>query len=195
MGLDRISESILGKVKTEAGEIIRDAERKALEAVSKAKKQHQMRIEGEKTKLFEGAKNESARILAQTSIKIRQQMLAAKTQVIDDIASKVKKELARTAVDEGVYLRLIREAITAVGTDRVKIYVTPKHVTEVQKIIDKDKELPGKVTEVSEYPTIGGVIVEDSMGKIRIDNTFETRLEMLLPHLLPSINEELFKYL
>jgi len=195
MGLDRISKSILEKVRAEADEIIRDAEHKALEAVSRAKKQHQTRSEAEKTKFLEEAKNESARLVAQTSIKVRQQMLAAKTQIINDVTSKVKRELSRIAVEEGLYLRLIKEAMTSVSTDQVKVYVSPKHMTEVKKIIDKDGELSGKVIEVGEFATIGGVIVEDSTGKIRVDNTFETRLEMLLPHLLPSISEELFNNL
>jgi len=35
-------------------------------------------------------------------------------------------------------------------------------------------------------------MVEDIAGKIRIDNTYDTRLEMLLPRLLPEIGKELF---
>ena len=34
---------------------------------------------------------------------------------------------------------------------------------------------------------------EDTDGKIRIDNTYDTRLEMLLPRLLPEIGKELFQ--
>ncbi|GAI00113.1 unnamed protein product, partial [marine sediment metagenome] len=34
--------------------------------------------------------------------------------------------------------------------------------------------------------------VEDIDGRTRIDNTYETRLEMLLPRLLPEISKELF---
>jgi vacuolar-type H+-ATPase subunit E/Vma4 len=40
---------------------------------------------------------------------------------------------------------------------------------------------------------LGGVIAEDVEGKLRIDNTYETRLEMLLPKLLPKISKELFE--
>ena len=47
--------------------------------------------------------------------------------------------------------------------------------------------------EVREYNCLGGIIAEDIEGKLRIDNTYETRLEMLLPQLLPKISEELFK--
>ncbi len=40
---------------------------------------------------------------------------------------------------------------------------------------------------------LGGVIAENIDGKLRIDNTYETRLEMLLPKLLPEISKVLFE--
>jgi vacuolar-type H+-ATPase subunit E/Vma4 len=63
----------------------------------------------------------------------------------------------------------------------------------VKKFLEADKELAGKIVEIREYNCLGGVIAEDVEGKLRIDNTYETRLEMLLPQLLPKISEELFK--
>jgi vacuolar-type H+-ATPase subunit E/Vma4 len=53
--------------------------------------------------------------------------------------------------------------------------------------------LSAKILEVREVDRLGGVIAEDAEGKLRIDNTYETRLEMALPKLLPKISEELFK--
>jgi vacuolar-type H+-ATPase subunit E/Vma4 len=40
---------------------------------------------------------------------------------------------------------------------------------------------------------MGGVIAEDVEGKLRIDNTYETRLGTLLPKLLPEISKKLFE--
>ena len=62
----------------------------------------------------------------------------------------------------------------------------------MKKLVEKDKELAGKIVEIREHHGMGGVIVEDIDGKVRIDNTYETRLEMLLPRLLPEIGKELF---
>jgi len=60
------------------------------------------------------------------------------------------------------------------------------------KLVGKDKELAAKVAEIKEHSASGGVIIEDVEGRVRIDNTYETRLEMLLPRLLPEIGKELF---
>ncbi|MCK5181705.1 MAG: V-type ATP synthase subunit E, partial [Dehalococcoidia bacterium] len=77
--------------------------------------------------------------------------------------------------------------------DKARIYVSPRDVSNVKRFLEADKELSGKIVEVKEYNCLGGVIAEDIEGKLRIDNTYETRLEMLLPQLLPKISEELFK--
>jgi vacuolar-type H+-ATPase subunit E/Vma4 len=39
----------------------------------------------------------------------------------------------------------------------------------------------------------GGVIAESLDGKIRLDNTYSTRLEMLRPQILAEIGKELFE--
>jgi len=88
---------------------------------------------------------------------------------------------------------LIREAIDGLGADKSRIYVSPKDVSMVRKFLERDKELASKVMEVKVDNLLGGVIAEDIDGKFRIDNTYEARLEMLLPKLLPEISKELFE--
>ena len=66
-------------------------------------------------------------------------------------------------------------------------------ISGVKKLLEADKEFSGKIVEVRESDCLGGVIAEDVEGKLRIDNTYEIRLEMLLPKLLPKISKELFE--
>ena len=194
-GLEKISEAILDKVRVEAQDIIKEAENKAREGIDRAKKQQEVKLEEEKNKLIEGAGGEAARTMAQASIRARQELLAAKTQVIDEIIGRVKEGLAGFSSDEGSVLKLIKEAINPLGIDKARVYVSSKDVATAQKLIKGNKELAGKITEVSEFDCTGGVIVEDIEGKIRIDHTYDSRLEMLLPRLLPEINKELFSTL
>jgi vacuolar-type H+-ATPase subunit E/Vma4 len=62
----------------------------------------------------------------------------------------------------------------------------------MQQLIDEDSGLKEKVIGLTPRNILGGVIVEDRVGENRIDNTFETRLQMLLPRILPEIGKELF---
>ena len=192
-GIEKISDAILDKVRVEAQDIIKEAEEKARERIERAKRQQEAKLEEEKGKLIEEAKEEATRILAQSSITARQELLLARTRIIDEIISRVKKTLSRISSDESSPLNLIKEAINTLDIDKARIYVSPKDVSSVRKSLKGDKKLADRITEIREFDGTGGVIVEDIDGKIRIDNTYDTRLEMLLPKLLPEIGKELFQ--
>jgi len=191
--MEKISEAVVSKVKLDAQNIIREAEEKAQEEIEKAKKQREVRLEQEKARMLGEAEEEAARILAQASIKARQQLSSAKADAIAKIIDGARKELSQIPSGESHFLNLIREAMEGLGMDKARIYVSPKDVSNVKKFLKADKELSSKIVEVRESNCLGGVIAEDVEGKLRIDNTYETRLEMLLPKLLPKISKELFE--
>jgi len=193
MSMEKISGAILDKVRVEAQDIVAEAEEKARERIDRAKRQQEAKLEEEKNKLLEKAKEEATRILAQSSITARQELLLAKTRIIDEIINSVKKTLSGISSDESSPLGLIKEAISALDIDKARIYVLPKDVSIVRKSLKGDKKLADRIKEIREFDGSGGVIVEDIDGKIRIDNTYDTRLEMLLPKLLPEIGKELFQ--
>ncbi len=192
-GMEKISEAILDKVKAEAQDIVGEAEERARGRIQKAEQQQKTKLEEEKSKLTEEAKEEATRILAQSSITARQELLLAKTRIIDEIISTVKKTFSEISSDESSLLGLIKEAINALDIDKAIIYVSPKDVSIVRKSLKGDKKLADRIGEIRELDGTGGVIVEDIDGKIRIDNTYDTRLEMLLPRLLPEIGKKLFQ--
>ena len=191
--MEKISEAVVSKVRMEAQNIIKEAEEKAQEEIEKARKLRETKLQEEKRKMLEETEEEAARIIAQASIKARQQVSSAKNDVITKIIDEVKQELSESSSDENYLLSLIREAIDGLGADKSRIYVSPKDVSMVRKFLERDKELASKVMEVKVDNLLGGVIAEDIDGKFRIDNTYEARLEMLLPKLLPEISKELFE--
>ena len=48
------------------------------------------------------------------------------------------------------------------------------------------------MVEIKELDMSGGVIAEGIDGKLRIDNSYGTRLDMLLVQILPAMDSELF---
>lgn len=190
--MEKISEAILSKVKAEAQNIIEEAEEKAQEEIEKAKRQREVRFEEERRRKLEEAEGEAARILAQASIKARQELSRAKADTIARLVNKVKEDFSQLSTNESSLLTLIKEALDGLGSDKGRVYVSPKDVSRVQKFLERDKELARRITEVREFEYMGGVIAEDIDGKFRIDNSYETRLAILLPKLLPEISKELF---
>ena len=193
MSMEKISGAILDKVRVEAQDIVEEAEEKARERIDRAKRQREAKLEEEKGKLIAEAKEEATRILAQSSITARQELLLAKTRIIDEIINGVKKTFSEISGDKSSLLDLIKEAINTLDIDKARIYVSPKDVSSVRKYLKGDKKLADRISEIREFDGTGGVIAEDIDGKIRIDNTYDTRLEMLLPKLLPEIGKELFQ--
>jgi vacuolar-type H+-ATPase subunit E/Vma4 len=192
-GMEKIGEAILDKVRAEADDIIKDAEQKAAQEVERAKREQAARLEDEKSRLLQEARAEATRIEAQALVKARQELTQAKAEVISEIVSRVRNELAKVASDPGSLTTLIKEAVSTLGLSKGRLYVSHRDLAAVKKLVSQDKELAAKVAEIKEHKLSGGVIVEDVEGKVRIDNTYETRLEMLLPRLLPEVARELFQ--
>lgn len=191
-GMEKIGEAILDKVKAEAADIVKDAESKAKQELEAAKRQQGVKLEEEKARMLQQAREEATRIEAQALVQARQELSRAKAEVISELISRVKKELAGVSSDQNSLIGLIREAFDTLGVSKGRLYVSPKDVTAVRKLVEKDKGLAAKVVEIKEHSASGGVIVEDIGGRVRIDSTYETRLEMLLPRLLPEVGKELF---
>ncbi len=191
--MENLSEAVISKVKVEALDIIREAEAKAREEREKATKQQEVKLQEEKQKLLGEARQEAARIVAQASIKARQELSRAKNAVINKMTDRVRQELSQISSNEKYSMTLIQEAVEAIGADKARIYVPPKSVDATRKLLESNKELANRITEVKEANFTGGIIAESIDGTFRIDNSYESRLEMLLPILLPELNNELFE--
>ncbi len=191
--MERISEAVVSKVSLDAQAIIGEAEEKAREEMERARKQREVKFGQERARMLAEAEQEAARILAQASIKARQLVSIAKAEAIAKITDGARKELSSASASQSNLLGLIREAMGGLGTDKARIYVSPRDVGTAKESLQTDKDLSAKILEVCEVDRLGGVIAENAEGKLRIDNTYETRLEMALPKLLPKISEELFK--
>jgi V/A-type H+-transporting ATPase subunit E len=191
--MERISEAVVSKVNLDAQAITKEAEEKAREEIERAKKQRDAKFEQERARVLAEAEQEAARILAQASIKARQMISSAKAEAVAKITDGARKELSGTSTAQSNLMSLVREAVGGLGTDKARIYLSPKDVSTAKEALQADKELSARILEVREIDCLGGVIAEDAEGKLRIDNTYETRLEMALPKLLPKISEELFK--
>lgn len=191
-GMDKLSEAILDKVKVDAQQIITEAEEKALQEVEKAEKQLESKFEEEKRKAIEEAEREATIILAQALIAARQELSRTKADIIDNITSTVKATLRGTSSDESSLLSLIKEVVDGLDVDKARIYVSPKDISKVQEFLERDKEIASRILEVKEFDCTGGVIAESIDGKFSLDNTYDTRLEMLLPQILPEISQGLF---
>ena len=99
-----------------------------------------------------------------------------------------------TSSEKGM-ANLIKEAVSGLAAKKAILFVSKSDVAMVKKVVAADKVLADMVTEVKETECSGGIIAEDTEGKTRIDNTYDTRLDILLPKLMPQVSAELFENL
>ena len=117
-GMEKISDAILDKVKAEADGMIIEAEARAADDVAAARESKGARIETEKAKLVDAARAEANRVLARSSIKSRQQLLAAKAGIIDEVVEKVKKVVEASKSTEKSMASLIKEALSGINSKK-----------------------------------------------------------------------------
>jgi V/A-type H+-transporting ATPase subunit E len=193
MESDKIRKAVIDKAKEDAGKILSDAEIKAREIIEKAEEQKVLRFAEEKKKAISEAYREASKILAQASLKYRQVKFKEKDAVINEIIKRTKDELSKDINDKGLFVHLIQEAIDALETeDKVRLFVSPKDLNIVREVIEENSSLKEKITEVNEIDCMGGILMEAINGMVSINNTFDTRLEMLMPKILPEIGKKLF---
>lgn len=194
METDKIRKAILDKAKEDADKIVSDAEIKAKKVIEKAKEQKELKFKEEKRKVISEAHREASKILAQASLKSRHEILKEKHIVINEIITRVKDELSHNVTDKKLFVRLVQETIDAFeAEEKLRIYVTPDDINVVREIIEENSKIKEKITEVNEIiDCMGGILIEAIDGMVSINNTFDTRLEMLMPKILPEIGKKLF---
>ena len=193
MDASKLREAILDKAREEADRIRADAEAKAREMVGKAEDQFRDKVEAEKKKVLSEARRESAKKIAQASLEGRQSVLREKDRIIGDILEKVRETLRGTSLEKEVLHNLVRETLGAFESDvPVRLSGTPRDLPTLEAVLGESGDLGKRVVEVREKEGLGGILAETENGMVSIDNTFEIRLSMLLPGIMPEMAKRLF---
>jgi len=191
--MENIGEAVIDKVNKEAQNIIAKAKKEAKAEIEMANKELQLKLVKMEQKKLQDAEEESARISSRASIEDRKNLVAVKAEVVNSIIEKVKDKLAQTPMHGDAFIALVTEAINAINVEKARIYIPKGDTKRINDYIQNEKELNSKIIEVKEGDFVGGFILEDADGLLRIDNTYAARMEMLLPKMMPEINKELFQ--
>ncbi len=191
--MQTISEAVVDKVREDARALVSEAEAEAKKELDKARVQRDTRLEAEKKRLLAASQEEAARIVAQNAMQARQKVANAKAAVLDDIVEKARVTLKTAPVTRESMAFLIKDAVKGLGgDDKFTVSVSKKDLALAQEIVKSDKNLAAAVTAVNTCECTGGVIIENAGQTLSVDNTYTTRLEMLLPRMLPEISKKLF---
>lgn len=193
METKEIREAILKKARDEAAQIVAEAQSRTGAMIEQARDQKKKLLEEEKEKRIAEARREAAKTLAQSTLKERQTVLREKDDIIKTIITHTRRELEKSALSPVQAALLLKEIIEAFERDgKIRLYVAPKDRETIGNVVESDNDFKEKVADINEKDMLGGIIAETTDGMISIDNSFERRLEMLIPKILPEIGHTLF---
>jgi V/A-type H+-transporting ATPase subunit E len=190
--------------------ILARAERLATEYRERAQRNRDniLRDAAERLRLREQREEAIAKALGERTFRQQVQANELKMQslldrvrwnLVIDIEQRLRDRMRAHIEDEAAYLdtlrRYVGQAATEIETDDLLAEVnardhrllTPNWEAMVHEVA------PGKTVRLAEQPieTLGGVRITSRDGRIRVDNTFEGRLERLRPKVQQVILERL----
>ena len=189
-----LSEEILADARRQSERLLRRAKTDAEQIVAKAEaeneKEHRERIEAARAE----AQRRSALVLATVSVEAGRMRIRRQEEVLQGIYDEARKRIERR---EGVDYRQTVAALAAAAISRME------GTRFVLTISEADREAIGAglaeevgrrvgrkgldVTVNTEGAAAGGVIIRDTEGRQRWDNSLAGRLERFWPALRPEI--------
>lgn len=133
-------------------------------------------------------------------IKLQEELDRLRWALVQSAIADLKERLAKTVQDEARYLPLLHQylerAAAAIESGEL---VASFNKTDTQRLSGGWGELcgklaPGKTITLAAEPVacLGGVLVHSKDGAVRVDNTFEGRIERMEEELYRVVTERLF---
>lgn len=175
-------EAILSEAKAHAERTIETARREG-EAVA-----------AEETKRGEDiAKQEVRSISSRALAESRRNLASARAEVYAEVVAEILKKassLRERPDHRSVIEGLVREALEEVPSDTPAVIICdPRDRDDIDHIMSSlGRSLAVRTTNIE----LGGIMVELSDGRVRIDNTLETRIMSVIEAQRPKLGEILF---
>jgi len=182
--IEMLSSAILSEARSEADQLLAEA-REKVEAI---KKQAEAQAAAERAAILENAQKDAERIrrqgIATAQINARTLQLEHREKLLDNVFEATRRQLPtiqQWSEYGEIARRLLREALMHLGAKKAQIkadettrrLLSAKILDEISKEVNVELVFGDKLTHST------GVIVETEDGRLRYDNTLETRLSRM----------------
>jgi V/A-type H+-transporting ATPase subunit E len=181
--LDNLTQKILEDAKNKASEIVEEAEKK-----NKSHINHRVKEANErKEKIIEKAAAEAqmlkSRVISSAELKVRDEKLSAKQEVMDKVFQMAKDKLSN--LDKNEYLDYVKSSFEKIKTDGKPTLLIPTGKMDQLKELSKEMEL------VEDESVKSGYILKD--GEIVYNYTFDALVDEIREDLEGEIAQKLFE--
>ncbi len=178
--INRKGEEIVRKIREEAEKEIErikaEAQEEAKRIIEKAKE--------EATKEAEALRKQE---ISSVNLEMKRLMLNKQKEIVENVFELLKQRLAE--MDDETKKKVLKALISRNAQDGMKIYSKKEDEGIVKEII---KELGVKVEYAGNVDCIGGVILEDPSGDVRINLTFDELMSQVYEQKLSDVSKILF---
>lgn len=183
--LGLLREAVLKRAHEEAERLLASARESAKKILEEATERKKAIIEAEKKRVVAEV-NFDARI-AEAKLRARLLVSRARYEIVSRTFSQAL-EVLKTLPSEAKSLSLrnlleeaIREAENSLGAlSKLVVYVSDKDLGLIKEVAEEVAQLHRLELELRTTQISGGVIVEDPEGRIRIDNSYDSRTNLLI---------------
>lgn len=185
MSLDNVSGQILADVENRIKDLEAETKAEAEVILTDAKKRSEALINAAKAKTEEQIATLEKKELASTNLESKKPLLDAKRQLIEKTYADVKFKISKldTPTRKTLLKNLMADSLKQMP-DAKKVYVNKNDMSLVKPF--------AKTMTISERDMLGGVIIENSDGTVRIDNSFDMLLESIRNSTLKEAADILF---
>lgn len=197
---DKFTEDILQSAREKAENIIREARTETQRASDEAKVTISREAEGIVRNARADAEAVRRREVSEARHRTKLREQQEKDKIMQDVLDRVKKRTAQIVGDEAKYIplliHLIEKGLQELGENSALIHLNKLDLKRIPMSLEgKIGRSVGHVkVEWSKEPidAIGGAVISNLDGKIRIVNTLDQRFEVLEPKLLIEARASLF---
>jgi len=199
------AETIIQEINREAEEKIRyileEARKEAERIREEARKRAEARAEWVLRKARTQAETEKQRIIAGARLEVRKKRLEVQESLIREVISALRDRLAELGDEEyfPMLVDLTAEALKELGVEKAVLRSNERTLklleARLQEFRGGVSSKLGREVEIhlgEPIATTGGILVETQDGSVRVDNTFEARIERFESELRAKIAGALF---
>lgn len=182
--IDMLSQTVLSDARAQTEKILADARAKA----ETVRQNYREQAAAERAKILERAAQDSERTqregVATAQLRARTQQLADREKLLDKVFQTATQQLAEVQKGQEyaqIARQLLHEALAYLGSPTAKVRmdaITRQHLTD-QVLADISKERKVEVSIGEPLENGMGVIAESPDGRLRYENTLETRLSRM----------------
>jgi V/A-type H+-transporting ATPase subunit E len=182
MGLENIVDEILEQARSEVAAIKAEADNEANAMINQAKTEAEKIKETHQVLADAQIERMHKQEMSSAHLEIKRANLNAKKDVLNSTIQSAKEIISSLSAEKNA--NLLKEILDKYGSEGTRVYSNGRDAKLVQEMTD--------LTFMGEIDCIGGLIIENDDGTVRLDYTFDTILDDTAEQSLKQISDILF---